>query len=98
MATRLNEKKAADLRPKDEGYEVRDDVVPGLILRIGKKGAKIWDVVVQTGPESRKRIRLGTFPGLSVKDARKAAEAAKENTARPSRSRDVRTVGDLFER
>jgi integrase len=98
MATRLNEKRAADLRPKAEGYEVRDDVVPGLILRVGKKGAKIWDVVVQTSPKSRKRIRLGTFPDMSVKNARKAAEAAKEDVSRPSRSRDIRTVGDLFER
>ncbi|WP_176556215.1 tyrosine-type recombinase/integrase [Rubellimicrobium rubrum] len=98
MATRLNEKKAADLRPKAEGYEVRDEVVPGLVLRVGKKGIKVWDVVVQTSPKSRQRIRLGTFPTLSVKDARKAAEVAKETASRPGRSRELRTVGELFER
>jgi site-specific recombinase XerD len=98
MQNRLNEKKVADLRPRDAGYEVRDEVVPGLVLRVGKRGAKVWEVVVQTGPRSRKRTRLGLFPALSVKDARKAAEEAKEDTARPSRTREVRTVGDLFER
>lgn len=98
MANRLNEKKVADLRPRAEGYEVRDEIVPGLVLRVGKKGAKVWEVVVQAGPASRRRVRLGTFPDLSVKEARKAAEAAKEDAARPNRSRDVRTVGDLFER
>lgn len=98
MATRLNEKKVADLRPKAEGYEVRDEVVPGLVLRVGKKGTKVWEAVVQTSPRSRKRVRLGTFPNLSVKDARKAAEAAKETSAGVSRAREVRTVGDLFAR
>jgi hypothetical protein len=97
MQTRLNEKKVADLRPRDAGYEVRDEVIPGLVLRVGKKGAKVWEVVVQIGPRSRKRTRLGLFPALSVKDARKAAEEAKEDTARPLRTREVRTVGDLLE-
>ncbi|WP_169791124.1 tyrosine-type recombinase/integrase [Rubellimicrobium mesophilum] len=94
----MNEKKAADLRPRAEGYEVRDEVVPGLVLRVGKKGTKVWDVVVQTGPKSRKRVRLGTFPSLSVKDARKAAETIKENSIGAGRAREVRTVGELFER
>jgi integrase len=97
MLVRLNEKKVADLRAHEVGYEIRDEVVSGLVLRVGKKGAKVWEVVVQIGPSSRKRIRLGLFPALSVKDARKGAAAAKEDTARPPRSREIRTVGDLFD-
>ncbi len=95
MKTRLTERKAAALAAKSSGYEVRDELVRGLVLRVGKKGQKVWEVVVQRG-RSRKRVRLGTFPDVSLKDARKAAEAAKEDAVTPMKERGVKTVADLF--
>ena len=41
MRTRLNEAKANALKPKKASYEVRDELVRGLILRVGKKGMKV---------------------------------------------------------
>lgn len=96
MKLRLNETKAAELKPKAAFYEVRDTVVPGLVLRVGKKGQKIWEAVVSRGGK-RTRVRLGSFPDISVKDARKEAEARKE-AAVVSRNSDLKTVSDLFDR
>ncbi len=73
MKIQLNEKKAAELKPKNERYEVRDLLVRGLILRIGKKGEKVWEAMVSRAGK-RKRVRLGTFPAVSVKEARKLAD------------------------
>ncbi|MEX0285090.1 MAG: tyrosine-type recombinase/integrase [Paracoccaceae bacterium] len=96
MKTRLNERKAADLKPKATGYEVRDEIVRGLVLRIGKRGQKVWEVVVQRG-KKRQRQRLGTFPAVSVKEARKMAEEAKEQAHTLRTDSGVKTVADLFD-
>ena len=103
MSTRLNERKAAELKPRKAGYEVRDDVVRGLILRVGVMGQKIWEVVTPDGKTASKRprrarTRLGLYPDLSVKDARRAAEAIKVDRQRPGASRGIKTVGELFRR
>ncbi|WP_114283724.1 tyrosine-type recombinase/integrase [Candidatus Halocynthiibacter alkanivorans] len=95
MKIRLNEKKVADLKPAQVGYEVRDELVRGLILRVGKKGQKVWEIMTFRGSK-RLRVRLGTFPGLSVKEARKKAEAAKEVALSPLICIDTKTVEDLF--
>lgn len=96
MKIRLNERKAADLKPKDKGYEVRDEIVRGLVLRVGKRGQKVWEVVVQRG-KRRERERLGTFPSISVKEARKLAEEAKELAHTMRTDNSVKTVADLFD-
>ena len=41
MTIRLNERKATELKPLSAGIEVRDEVVHGLIPRVGVKGRKI---------------------------------------------------------
>ena len=71
-------------------------MIPGLLLRVGKKGDKIWETVVSENGK-RSRVRLGTYPALSVKQARLDAEAAKTAPTR-SRHAEIRTVADLFER
>ncbi len=96
MKTRLNEGKVADLKPKKAGYEVRDEVVRGLVLRVGKKGAKVWEVIVTNG-DKRRRQRLGMYPALSVKEARRMAETAKETSRTFTSGNSVKTVADIFE-
>ena len=64
MATRLNERRASELKPRNTGYEVRDDVVRGLVLRVGVKGQKVWEVIIPDGKTAsgrpkRARARLG---------------------------------------
>ncbi len=103
MSTRLNERKAAKLRPRKQSYEVRDDVVRGLILRVGVKGQKVWEVVTPNGKSDngrprRTRTRLGLFPDLSVKEARRAAEAIKADRLSLGAFRGIKTVNELFTR
>lgn len=103
MSIRLNERKAAELKPRNSLYEVRDDVVRGLILRVGIKGQKVWEVVTpdgktESGRPRRTRTRLGLFPDLSVKDARRAAEAIRADRMRTGASRGIKTVSELFNR
>jgi len=96
MKTRLNEAKAASYKPKNAGYEVRDEVVRGLVLRVGKKGLKVWEIIIPQG-NKRRRHRLGMFPALSVKEARLAAEAAKQSSRTFSSGSAIKTVADIFE-
>lgn len=96
MKTRLNEKKASELKPADNGYEIRDEIVRGLILRVGKKGQKVWEVVLHVG-KRRHRERLGTYPAVSVKEARRRAETAKENIVSFRAGGGPKTVSDIFE-
>jgi len=98
----LNERKAAELKPRKSSCEVRDDVVQGLILRVGFKGPKVWEIVIpdgktESGSPRRTRTRLGLFPDLSVKDARWAAEAIKVDRMRPGASRGIKTISELFD-
>lgn len=96
MKARLNEKKAEALKPKKTGYEVRDEVVRGLVLRVGKKGQKVWEVIIPKGSR-RFRRRLGMYPALSVKDARIRAQEAKENARTYNAGSAVKSVADIFE-
>ena len=49
MKLRLNESKADGFKPKEKGHEVRDEIVRGLVLRVGKHGQKVWEVVIPRG-------------------------------------------------
>src|SRR5512132_321629 len=54
-----------------------DSKTPGLALRVSKRGHKAWSFIF-TGPDTgkRTRIKLGTYPALSLALARtKASEA-----------------------
>lgn len=94
MIDQLNNTKVERLKAKGERYEIRDKGERGLILRVGKKGDKIWEVMVHRG-KKRQRVRLGLFPALDVPAARTAAADAKRNVNTLTAS--VKTVSDLFD-
>jgi site-specific recombinase XerC len=96
MKTRLTEKKILDLRPKAKRYEIRDEGVRGLILRVGKKGEKVWEVVVSRGGK-RKRVRIGKHPAVTTVEARIAAQTAKDNALNPVAATQAKTVAKLFQ-
>ena len=95
MKDLLNNTKVERLKSKDTRYEIRDTGERGLILRVGKKGQKVWEVMVHRGGK-RQRIRLGTFPSLLVPDARLAAQSTKQNINRPANAEEIKTVAELF--
>lgn len=53
-------------------YEVRDDIVTGLMVRVSYTGAKVW-CLATTVKDRARRIKLGTYPVLSLVDARDKA-------------------------
>lgn len=81
MATGLTDKTVKALKSKTKRYDVRDSAMPGLALRVNSDGTKTWSVVVSRHGK-RQRVSLGTYPSMSLKDARLAAGERKEGGIR----------------
>jgi hypothetical protein len=56
------------------GVEYADELTPGLHLRVGNNGHKSWSVVFRVGGR-KKRMTLGSYPALSLANARTAVLA-----------------------
>jgi integrase len=58
--------------PPEGRIEYADEVTTGLHLRVGARGHKSWSAVFRIGAR-KGRMTLGTFPAISLSDARKLA-------------------------
>ncbi len=98
---RLSERIVASLEPPATGrVDYWDEEMPGFGLRISESGLKTWQVMYRV--EGRKRrLSLGSYPGLSLELARDAAFEALQQVARgqdPAAARGVVTgTGLSFE-
>jgi integrase len=81
------------LKPGASRYEERDGGCPGLVVRVNADGSKVFEAIVTDG-RLRRRVRLGTFPDLSLATARRRASEAK---AAPTIHAGGRRVSDLWE-
>ena len=55
-------------------YDLRDDQVRGLVLRVYTRGAKSWFVFYRRRQDNRRRIlKLGAYPSLTLRQARDRA-------------------------
>jgi integrase len=55
--------------------DLRDDQVRGLFLRVYTSGVKTWGVFYRRKEDNRRRwLKLGAYPGLTLKQARDLAE------------------------
>lgn len=87
----------------DKRTDFWDDLVRGLVLRVSETGVKSWTVVYTAQDDTtRRRLTLGKFPAVSLKDARAKAlktMAAIVDGGDPSRDRKAKreamTVSDL---
>ena len=69
------------LKAPDIGrVEYWDAMLPGFGLRITDKGAKSWVVMYRMGGRLR-RLTLGSYPAISLKDARREAGKAMRDVA-----------------
>ena len=68
--------KTLDYLPPCTGkrYEIRDTLLPGFMLRVSKNGGKVWYLVTRVHGRQR-RIKIGTYPILSLVDAREKARS-----------------------
>jgi len=73
----LTEKGVAALKAPAKGrrLELRDAIVPGLVLRVTDKGVKSWSAVRRINGRLARRT-LGTYPIIGLADAREAARTA----------------------
>ncbi len=77
--------------------ELRDDQVRGLVLRVYASGARSWMLAYRRHEDNRRRqIKLGDYPGVSLKQARQLAEVEVGRVATgddPKGERDERRAG-----
>ena len=74
MKKKLTPKLIEHLPPASgKRYEVRDELLTGLLLRVSATGAKVWYLTTRIDGRSR-RIKLGSWPILSLKDVREKAQ------------------------
>lgn len=70
---RLTAKTVETLEIKEgKRYDVRDETLPGLLIRVSSSGQKVWYVHKRVDGRMR-RVRIGAYPLLSLSDARQAA-------------------------
>jgi integrase len=104
---KLTEQGVARLLPKAQRVDIFDAVVPGLTLRVTPRGAKSWTVVYRVagagGSNERgrvlkgppRRLKLGRYPDLSLKDARQDARDALEKADGGDDPAAIRSEGIL---
>ncbi len=103
MRRKLTTKSLDALPPADgKRYEVRDELLTGLHLRVSASGGKVWYLATRVDGRLR-RIKLGTYPVLSLSDAREKARSIlrdiqlgvfQQRDAEPLPER--RTLGDII--
>ncbi|MDU9041220.1 integrase domain-containing protein [Pseudomonas corrugata] len=91
QATRLSELKIKSAKPSEKDYVLFDG--GGLQMRVRSNGSKLWNFNYRH-PVTKKRINmgLGTFPEVSLAQARKGSIAAREVLAQgldPKEQRDA---------
>lgn len=81
MKARLTERRVDLLKATGSRYDVRDDAVPGLLVRVGPKGHKTYYLDYYDGDGKRSKYRIGSADAMSLTDARKEARRRAANVA-----------------
>ncbi|MDO6563854.1 integrase arm-type DNA-binding domain-containing protein [Amphritea sp. 1_MG-2023] len=88
----LTDPKIKQAKPKDKDYKLSD--ARGLYLLVTKKGAKYWRLKYRFAG-SEKLLSLGVYPSVTLKQARKKADLAKEQLEQgidPSQAKKAKKV------
>lgn len=81
MRRKLTTKTIEALPPaKGKRYEVRDAMLPGLHIRVSATGGKVWYLATRVDGRLR-RIKLGSYPVISLSDARQSAQGILRDIA-----------------
>ena len=68
------------LKPRDAAYKVADE--KGLYLMVTPAGGKLWKLKFRNVAGIEKKLSLGAYPDLGLKDAREAREQARSALAK----------------
>ncbi len=77
MATPLTDTKVRNAKPAEKPYKLQDG--QGLYLDVRPSGAKIWRYRYWITPEKDGIYTIGEYPGVSLSDARREREWAREH-------------------
>lgn len=72
--SRLTETSIKALQPQTERYDVPDDIIKGLALRVTKTGIKSWSLRYRTREGGQRRYTLGSWPAIKLARARELAK------------------------
>jgi integrase len=75
----LTETRLRALKPKNKPYKVADD--RGLYVEVTPSGGKLWRFRYRIG-KLEKKLSIGNYPDISLKDARQATYEARQAVAR----------------
>jgi integrase len=104
---RLTDRGIAALKPKAARYEAWEDGRTGLGVRVSPAGRKSWVFMYRFGGRAR-RMGLGTYPAVSLADAKvkhakakadleKGIDPGAKQTEQKQAERNAETVADLVE-
>lgn len=88
----LSDRKIKALKPKDKSYKVSDG--GGLYIEVSTGGSKLWRYKYRIN-DKEKRLALGAYPEVSLKDARDKHQIARGDLANgidPSEKRKTEKV------
>lgn len=74
----LTENRLRTLKPKDKSYKVADH--RGLYIEVTPSGGKLWRFRYRIG-NVEKKLAIGPYPEINLKQARNAADAARHSVA-----------------
>jgi integrase len=68
------------IKPRDKSYKVADE--RGLYLLVTPAGGRLWKLKFRAPGGAEKKLSLGAYPDVSLKDARDLRDTARSNLAR----------------
>lgn len=80
----LTDSQLRNLKPKAESYKVTDE--RGLYVEVTPIGSKLWRYRYRVG-KTEKKLSIGTYPHIGLREARKAALEARLAVPRASTRR-----------
>lgn len=81
MKARLTERRVDLLKATGSRYDVRDDAVPGLLVRVGPKGHKTYYLDYYDGDGKRSKYRIGSADTVTLANARREARKRAADVA-----------------
>jgi integrase len=92
-------------RPETVPYELRDTIIPGLLLKVTPTGRKIFMLAYVANDSQRRKPAIGRFGEITVEQARGIAQdwladvrKGQDPSVERSAARQAPTVEELFER
>lgn len=71
----LTDSSIRSLKPRDKAYKVADE--KGLYLLVTPAGGKLWKLKFRNAVGTEKKLSLGSYPELGLKDARRLRDEAR---------------------